>query len=619
VKARLGFRSLRNKIVLSIAVVIALCAVVSGVIVNVVVQWEMAGRYGADKEAAIESVSYSLQPALDAADYAQVKRIIAAALIFEHVAFVAVYDSNGAAIESGTRDGVAAAAIAKEPHNVAVGGRAVGSFEIGFSKAYINDLARRTTLVLVVALAVFLFMAGLALFIFMGRSVVQPIEALTQTIGRIGPDSLSARMEVRSEDEMGVLATSFNRMAGELEMSHHALQDARNDLEQKVEMRTRGERRRSDQLRAINELGRRTSAILSLDELLPYLAQSLQRTFSYSVVSIFLRSGDQETVELTAVAGGYHGAIPIGRQARPGEGIVGIVLESGEPLSVPDVTREPGYVLLPELADTRSEMAVPIKIGDRTTGVLDVQSVDPDAFDEVDLFTVQTLGDQLAIAVENARLYQESRGVAVLEERNRMAREIHDTLAQGFTGIVMQLEAAEQALGTDAVQAQQHLDRARALARESLNEARRSVWALRPQGLEQLTLEVAIRREMERFTRDTGVRADLGYGYVGEGRKVPAEIENALLRICQEALTNVKKHARADRVEIALAFDEGAVRLTIEDDGTGFDRDAGTGDGFGLISMRERARLLGGAMTVDSEQGKGTHLAVTIPWRRGNE
>jgi signal transduction histidine kinase len=614
-KTRLGFRSLRNKIILSIVVVTALCAVVSGVIVYVIVQYEMTNRYGADKEAAIESLSYSLQPVLDSRDYQGVSRIIASALIFEHVAFVAVFDGSGTQIDSQTKNDVAPQVFTRELHKITVDGKTIGSFEIGFSRQYINDLARRTTLVLVVALVAFLFLAGMALFIFMGRSVVQPIESFTRTIGRIGPDNLSTRMDVRATDEIGLLATSFNRMAGDLENSHNALQAARNELEQKVEARTRGERRRSDQLRAINELGRRISAILSLDELLPYLANSLQQTFNYSVVSIFLLDSSQEGVVLKAGAGGHGEAIPLGFMARLGEGIVGMVAKSGEPWNVGDVASEPGYVPSRELRDTRAEIAVPIKLGASTFGVLDVQSTTLDAFDEIDLFTVQTLGDQLAIAIENARLYQESRDVAVIEERNRMAREIHDTLAQGFTGIVLQLEAAEQALAEDNKDAQQHLDRARALAKESLKAARRSVWALRPRELEQLPLVAAIRREIEQFTQDTGVRASLNTA--GDSRNPSAEIENALLRICQEALTNVRRHAQASRVEIGLAFDEGGVRLSIDDDGAGFDPDARIEDRFGLISMGERAKLLGGALIVSSEKGKGTHLEVTIPRDRG--
>jgi len=204
--------------------------------------------------------------------------------------------------------------------------------------------------------------------------------------------------------------------------------------------------------------------------------------------------------------------------------------------------------------------------------------------------------------------------MAVLEERNRMAREIHDTLAQGFAGIVLQLEAAEQALGEDSTGAQGHLDRARRLARESLNEARRSVWALRPQALEQLSLMEALLQEIEKFIQDSGVKAN--FNTSGKKRILSADVESVLLRICQESLANVRKHAQASQAEVNLAFEEKAVRLSIHDNGISFDPEAPTEGAFGLISMRERARLLGGTLVVQSEKRKGTLIEVTIPMNR---
>ena len=613
--AQLKFNSLRKKILLSIIIVIALCTIVSAFIINLVVEYEMTSKYTVEKEAAIESLSYSLRPMLDSHDYQQVKPVITSSLIFENIAFVAVYDNNGTLIESATEDNVAAEDFEKESHDIQSDGKTIGSFEIGFSHKYIDDLVLRTTLVLIVALVVFLFLAGLALSIFMGRSVIKPIEAIARTIRKISPSNLSIRMDVQTEDEIGLLATNFNQMAGDLEKSYIALKKAHDELEQKVELRTKGERRRAEQLRAINEVGRRISAILSLEVLLPYVVSSLQETFNYYNVNIFLLDPNLYGVVLKAGAGGYKGAVPIGFVVRLTEGIVGRVAKTGEPLNVGDVSKEPRYVPFPELSDTQSELAVPIRIGTETLGVLDVESNDLEAFDEIDLFTVQTIGDQLAIAIENARLYQESRDIAILEERNRMAREIHDTLAQGFTGIILQLEAAEQALDEDTIQAQEHLNRARGLARESLNEARRSVWALRPQELERLPLTAAIRQQVEMFSQDTGIR--VGFNTSQNERILSAEIENALLRICQESLTNVKKHAEASQVEVELTFDEKVVRLRIDDNGVGFDPESSTENRFGLISMHERARLLGGFVEIRSDRGKGTHLEVTIPIDRG--
>jgi len=614
-KKRYWFQSLRNKTVLVIVAIITLCAIVSGLLVYIVIQYQLTSKYAADKEATIESLSYSLKPAMDSHDNQQVNRIIESTLIFEHVAFMAVFDRDDTLIGSDIKDGITVKDYAGESHDISVNGSTIGRFEIVFSRQYINNLASRTTLLLVVSLISFLILSGTALILFMKRSIIQPIEVITRTISKIGPDSLSTRLDVQTKDEIGILATSFNRMAGDLEKSQSALYEARNGLEQKVDARTRGERRRAEQLRQINEVSRRISAILSLDELLPYLADSLQETFKYDNVNIFLIDPNYEGAVLKARANGNKSTTPVGFTIRMHEGIVGTVAKTGEPLNVGNITKESGYVLSQEFAKTQSEMSVPIKIGNEMLGVLDIQSIDPDAFDEIDLFTIQTLGDQLAVAIENARLYQESRGMAVLEERNRMAREIHDTLAQGFTGIVLQLEAAEQALGGDIDQAQQHLNRARVLAKESLNEARRSVWALRPQTLEQLSLSTAIRQEIERFTRDTGIFAELNT--TGNTRTLSAEIENALLRIYQESLTNIRKHAQATRVTIEMTFGEKEISVGIHDNGVGFNPASPMENRFGLISMRERARLLGGTMNIRSEEGNGTFLEVIIPFDRG--
>jgi signal transduction histidine kinase len=390
-----------------------------------------------------------------------------------------------------------------------------------------------------------------------------------------------------------------------------ALKESYSDLEQKVEERTRGERRRAEQLRSINEVGRRISSILSLDELLPYVVSSLQETFNYYNVNIFLIDSGSDGPVLKASASELKVEVPIGFHIKLAEGIVGWVAHNGEPLIAGDVSKESKYLLIQELADTRSELAVPIQIGIEILGVLDIQSTELNAFDEVDLFTAQTLADQVAIAIENARLYQETREMAVIEERNRMAREIHDTLAQGFAGIVLQLEAAEQSLGENVDNAHEHLDHARRLARESLNEARRSVRALRPQALEQLPLIETLKQEMEKFTQDSGIKAN--FSTSGKRQALHADMENAILRICQESLANAKKHAQAEQVTVILVFEREKVGLSIRDNGIGFDTEVRADDSFGLIGMTERARLLGGTLVVQSEKGKGTLIEVMIP------
>jgi signal transduction histidine kinase len=613
-KAKLNLNTLRKKVLLSIIVFIVLFALITSFIIVLVIDFQMSGRARTEKSAAIESLSYSLSPLLSGQDYQQVKQVITSSLVFDNIAFVAVYDKAGAPIDSEVKQGLNRADFLPESHDIMAGGETIGRFEVGFSQAYIDDLVKWTTLILIIAVVGFLIIAGLVLFFFMGRSVIQPIESIARTIREIGPGNLAARTDVRSEDEIGVLAANINKMAGDLEGSYLDLQKARDELEEKVELRTRGERRRSEQLRAINGVSRRISAILSLDELLPYVVRSVQETFNYHNVNIFLFDPKQDGVVLKAGAGGPGRPVPLGLLVGRNEGIVGQAAQSGEPVNAGKAGQKYGNPASQEPDDAKSELAIPIKIGDETAGVLDIQSSEAEAFDEIDLFTARTLADQLAIAIENARLYQESRDMAVLEERNRMAREIHDTLAQGFAGVILQLEAAEQALREDANDAQQHLDQARRLAKESLSEARRSVWALRPKALEQLPFMQALQQQVDWFRQETGIQINLNRPH--NERPLPPDVENALLRICQEALTNVKKHAQASQVEVYLVFGEKAVELRVDDDGIGVDRESHIEKGFGLISIRERAKLLGGSMEIQSEKGKGTHLQVIIPFDR---
>ena len=216
---------------------------------------------------------------------------------------------------------------------------------------------------------------------------------------------------------------------------------------------------------------------------------------------------------------------------------------------------------------------------------------------------------------ERKRAEATMRELAVLEERNRIAREIHDTLAQGFTGVVVQLEALEQALEESPAEVSGHLSRAKSLARESLNEARRSVRALVPGALEQRSLDAVLKDEILRFSTSGPEKAS--FRLSGKKRDLPSNIQAALLRICQESLANVRRHARATAVTVELSFNHKAAWLSVEDDGVGIDLDAvkatdGVG-GFGLIAMEQRARLLKGNLRVTTVEVHGTLVEGRIP------
>jgi ligand-binding sensor domain-containing protein/two-component sensor histidine kinase len=203
---------------------------------------------------------------------------------------------------------------------------------------------------------------------------------------------------------------------------------------------------------------------------------------------------------------------------------------------------------------------------------------------------------------------------AVLGERNRMAREIHDTLAQGFVGIGLQLQAVGKILAASPESAQHHLDLAQKMVTHSLAEARRSVWNLRAQALERGNLAAALSETARQLTAGTSVEAQLKVS--GTPRPLASSVENNLLRIGQEALTNAMKHGKPRKISLELFYESSRVRLRVEDDGCGFDANkiASSDDGhFGLLGMRERIEGLKGELHLQSHPGTGTEVLAVIP------
>jgi signal transduction histidine kinase len=214
----------------------------------------------------------------------------------------------------------------------------------------------------------------------------------------------------------------------------------------------------------------------------------------------------------------------------------------------------------------------------------------------------------------HSQLVVQAREAGVLDERQRMAGEIHDVLAQGLTGIVTQLEAAEAA-AVRAADWHRHLDAAKRLARDSLAEARRSVLAMRPQTLDSAALPEAIGEVVTGWSELNEVTAELIT--TGAPRPLLPEIEATLLRTAQEALANVARHADAGRVALTLSYMEDLVTLDVRDDGAGFDPSAPASvsedGGYGLAAMRERLLRIAGTLEIESEPGGGTALSACVP------
>jgi ligand-binding sensor domain-containing protein/anti-sigma regulatory factor (Ser/Thr protein kinase) len=217
----------------------------------------------------------------------------------------------------------------------------------------------------------------------------------------------------------------------------------------------------------------------------------------------------------------------------------------------------------------------------------------------------------IAFLLYRLRLRQiKNRFALVLAERTRIAREIHDTLAQGFVGTTLQLEAAEAALEFAPAQAKEHLAQAKTLAKSSLTEARHSIWELRQENHENFDLPLELKKFAARATAKTAIKANIKI--IGSPCKLPELVEHNLFRIGQEAITNAIKHSQANLIEGKLIFTAETVALRVSDDGRGFDTDQTNGGGFGLRGANERAAIIGADVKIESRIGAGTKLEVTI-------
>lgn len=266
--------------------------------------------------------------------------------------------------------------------------------------------------------------------------------------------------------------------------------------------------------------------------------------------------------------------------------------------------------------------SVPLYAHGKQLGILNVVSRDWRELTPDELRLLYTVGDLLSIAIERARLFANSTRLGALEERNRLAREIHDTLAQGLAATALQLETAEALLeaGATTDKVRNNVERALHLTRKNLDEARRSVLDLRAAPLEGKTFAEAVAALAREIS--AGAKLALTCDLTATPHPLPPRLEIGLYRIVQEALTNVARHANASAVCVCAEVTTDAatgdhLTLTIDDDGVGFDPAAVPPDRFGLIGITERARLLGGTFRLGSTLGEGTVLSVAVPLRDG--
>lgn len=460
------------------------------------------------------------------------------------------------------------------------------------------------------------------------RSLVGvPIKVASEWWGLLGLDNC---IEERtwSEAEITVLEAAATAVGNAVERDRS--RQAREAAEREILLA------RATELAKINEAISRTLTTLvtcpELDQFLGHLLAEMARQLGAGNVHLFLY--DRATDTLTQRVAVCDGQIYLGTAPKDPEMFrrpIPVSLTSGwkaiihatRPLTYDEHCLYDEEVWWPEsLAWHQSQghklvACIPMKAGEQPIGFISFCFYNRTKLTDEQLEFMQALANQAIVAVQLTRLAEKSQSAALTNERNRLAREIHDTLAQAFTGVSLQLEAVRGLAGkttpAEALdRAQTYIRRARNLARQGLSEARRSVRALRSEALETDTLPDALRKALTQTQRDTGLTTH--FYLEGEPVPLPDDIQLNLLRIAQEAITNTLRHARAAQLDLTLSFTSTQVQLRIVDDGMGFEPATLTEEtGFGIIGIRERVAYFCGTFDLQSTPRVGTTIEVLIP------
>ena len=392
-----------------------------------------------------------------------------------------------------------------------------------------------------------------------------------------------------------------------------------------IETQEREKRLRQEavsRLRTINAVTAIVTGSLELEQILNSALDKVLEVAKVRAGSIYLL--DMGTQELILAA--YRGlSLGFAREAARfelGESLTGWVGQSGEPIVVDDLLQEPRLMTsLASKEGMRSFMAVPLKSRDKVLGVMNLADSQNHLFTSQDLQLLTSIGNQIGVAVENARLYQNMRFYirhitrAQEEERKRIARELHDDTAQILVAFSRRLDALTSFPEPLPESVRQRLEEFRELAASALQSVRRFSKDLRPPALDDLGLLPAL-EGLKADIEKEGIQVELKV--FGPRQRLSSEVELALFRIVQEALNNVRRHSKASRVLVGVEFCESSVRVMVEDDGRGFqvpDRvvDLVATGKLGLTGMHERARLLGGTLLIQSEPGRGAKVIVDLP------
>ena len=390
---------------------------------------------------------------------------------------------------------------------------------------------------------------------------------------------------------------------------------------QAYQLLEQGVQERTQELSALLEVSRNVASTLDLEPLLTLILTQLRRVVDYTGAALAILENN------TLVVVDYCGPLPREQMLKfqtpaDHDSGYGRVVLRREPVIIGeiwddtpwlrDMREQAGEEMRALFGDIHSWMGVPLIAKDNLIGVLGVDHVEPHHFTEQHARLALAFAEQAAVAIENARLYKQAQQLSALEERQRLARELHDSVSQALYSIALGARTARTLLDRDPSKAAEPLDYVRSLAEAGLAEMRALIFELRPDSLEAEGLVAALMKQIEALRARHGIEVQVGFC---DEPSMSIRVREALYRIAQEALHNIVKHARASRVELDLTCGEAAIVLQVKDNGLGFDTSKPFPGHLGLRSMRERAERVGGTFELESTPGRGTLIQVRIPKR----
>ncbi|MBN1313947.1 MAG: GAF domain-containing sensor histidine kinase [Anaerolineales bacterium] len=420
-------------------------------------------------------------------------------------------------------------------------------------------------------------------------------------------------------------ATLFANLAA-LAIQNHRMCDVLQDraqqlktiLDREVAERTAQLAHRALQLETNARLSQQLTGILELDDLVATVVELIREAFGYYHVQIYLL--DTETNLLLLQASTSERSPEFGRLGIDNKSLNGLAALTNQEVLVNDVSKHHGFRQHTNFQDTKSELVIPLRKGQQVLGTLDVQSNRLNAFQQEDIMLLQSLGDQIAIAIDNANLYERNRELAILEERNRLARDLHDAVTQMLFSASLIADVLPDIWESDVDEARRLLQEQRKLNRGALAEMRTLLVELRPEALADSRLVDLLHQLADALTGRAGSTVKVS---APQEPDLPPEVRSGFYRIAQETFNNISKHANADNVSVDLAQftgirakDERRVRLTIKDDGCGFDLASISSYQLGLRFMQERARAIGAGLMIETAIGNGTSIQLDWPQKK---